>query len=583
MGLSVVYKILKTHIVEGSLDKDGSIKISVDQTLWNDLTGIVAGQVLESIDKCRIENDLSVIYADHNTVATTPDNSNDHLYLKLIAEKYGMYYSKPGNGICHTLHCQRFARPGKVLIGGDSHTPTSGALGMIAIGSGGLTVGKSMLGEGFRFKRPKVLNVILEGELNDGVSAKDISLEMLRRLTVKGGKGYIIEFGGEGIRNLSVTERQTITNMCTELGALTGIFPSDEVTRKFMKAQNREEEWIELLPDDDASYDKVMKIELGHLKPMVAMPHMPDMVAEVSDLEDIPVDSVFIGSCTNSSYSDIARAAEILRGRKVHKDVDLTIAPGSRQTLLQLTRAGVIGDLVDAGARILECACGPCIGIGQVPHDKGVSLRTSNRNFKGRSGNEYAGLYLSGPEIAAASAVTGKISEPGEIMDVSLLAACLEPGEYAVDDSQIIAPAEQLKSDLVAVKGSNISEMPLKGQLKDRIDAGIVIKLEDNITTDDILPSGTNIMGLIANIPELAKYTFHFKDPAFVKRAGDLKQSMIIAGENYGQGSSREHAALLPMYLGVEAVVAKSYARIHKENLINHGLLPLCFQEKRRL
>jgi aconitate hydratase len=577
--LNLAYKIIKEHLIEGNLEEDNQIMIKVDQTLGNDLTGIMAGQLLESVEADKIWTELSVIYSDHNTLAISPDNSNDHLYLKLISQKYGIYYSKPGNGICHTLHYQRFARPGKVLLGADSHTPTSGALAMLAIGSGGLTVAKSIVGEGYRMHKPKVLNVKLKGKLKAGVSAKDISLEVLRLLSVKGGVGYIIEYTGEGIKNLSVPERATITNMSTELGALTGIFPSDKVTRDFLKAQNREDEWVELLPDENCYYDKILEIDLKDLEPLVARPHMPDLVKKVGKLEDIEVSSVFIGSCTNSSYADIAKAAKILKNNKVHKDVDLTIAPGSRQILQQLSKDGVLDILIESGARILECACGPCIGIGQVPHNKGVSLRTSNRNFIGRSGNNNAYIYLCGPEVAAASAIKGIIVHPSEVVDCIELKDCIEPNQYVVDDWQIIPPFEVEKRKVEIIKGENISEIPLKGKLKNSLDAKVVIKLENNITTDDIMPSSSDIMSHISNIPKLAEYTFCFRDKDFVERAKELKKTIIIAGENYGQGSSREHAALLPMFLGIEAVIAKSYARIHKENLINYGLLPLLFTE----
>lgn len=581
MGQSVTKKILTTHLLEGSLAQSEQIAIKVDQTLWEDLTGIMGAQILESVLPEKVSTQPTVFYVDHNILATSTENADDHLYMKTAAERFGLYYSKPGNGICHTLHCQRFAKPGLVMLGADSHTPTSGALGMIAIGSGGLSVAKCMLGESFRLDTPKVLNINLTGRLQPGVSAKDVSLEALRILSVKGAIGYIIEFTGEGLRFLSVPQRATIANMSIEMGATTGIFPSDDVTRDFLKAQGREQAWLELLPDSDAEYDKVLEINLSELEPLVAKPHMPDLVVKASEIHDVKAGSVFIGSCTNSSYSDIAKAAKILKGRKVHKDIDLTIGPGSKQILEQLLQDGVIADLVASGARILECACGPCIGIGQAPPLHGVSVRTSNRNFKGRSGTNDAFVYLVSPETAAATALTGKITDPRDIIDVHLLLDCCEPTAYKVDDSMILTPADVSEPKKIElIRGENILPLPERGGLKDSIKATVVIKLGDNITTDDIIPAGSNILKYIANIPKFAEFTFCYSDPTFVERAKKLGHSVIIGGENYGQGSSREYAALLPMFLGVEAVVAKSYARIHKENLINYGILPLVFKDK---
>lgn len=581
MGLSITEKILKSHLLEGDMIANEQITIKVDQTLWEDLTGIMGAQILESVQADKVSTEPTVFYVDHNTLATSTENSDDHLYMRTAAQKYGIYYSKPGNGICHLLHCERFAKPGQVMMGADSHTPTSGALGMIAIGSGGLTVAKSMLGEGFRLNNPKVLNIKLTGRLRPGVSAKDVTLEALRILSVKGGIGYIIEFTGDGIQGLSIMQRATIANMSIEMGATTGIFPSDQVTKEFLKAQGRENDWTELLPDADAEYDKVVEINLSALEPLAAKPHMPDLVEKARALGDVKVGSVFIGSCTNSSYSDIAKAARILKGKKVHKEIDLTIGPGSKQVLEQLIQDGVLADLVSAGARILECACGPCIGIGQAPPGHGVAVRTSNRNFKGRSSTTDALVYLVSPETAAATAIVGAIADPRDLVDVSVLQDCGEPAVYKVDDSMIIAPRDvKERSETQIIRGENIVPLPERGALQEAIRATAVIKLGDNITTDDIIPAGSNILKYIANIPKFAEFTFCYTDPAFVSRAKALKTSVIIGGDNYGQGSSREHAALLPMFLGVEAVLAKSYARIHKENLINYGILPLVFKNK---
>jgi aconitate hydratase len=514
-------------------------------------------------------------------LATSTENADDHVYLKTAAQRFGVYFSKPGNGICHFLHPQRFGKPGKVLLGADSHTPTSGALGMLAIGSGGLTVAKSMVGEGFKLTTPKVFNLKLTGDLKPGVSAKDIALEALRILTVKGGIGYIVEYTGEGIPFLSVPQRATLANMSIEMGATTGIFPSDQVTHDFLRAQGREGDWVELLPDADAEYDEVLEINVDELEPLIAKPHMPDLVVKAKEGGQIKPNSVFIGSCTNASYSDIAKAARILKGKRVHKDIDLTVAPGSRQVLRHLIKDGILADLVASGARILECACGPCIGMGQVPPVSGISVRTSNRNFKGRSGTTDASVYLASPETAAATALAGRIADPRDIIDTTILQDCFEPKMYMVDDSMIITPDEvEDNRNVKIIRGENIVPLPERGPLRERIDVTVVMKLGDNITTDDIIPAGTEILKYIANIPKFAEYTFCYTDDTFVRRAKELKKSVIIGGENYGQGSSREHAALLPMFLGVEVVVAKSFARIHKENLINYGILPLIFKNK---
>lgn len=580
MGLNIVNKIIKAHLIEGNMNENEQITIKVDQTIGHDLTAIMIGQVLSAVNADKVLTETTVFYCDHNVIASTSENTDDQVFLKTCAKRFGAYFSKPGNGICHFLHCQRFAKPGKVLLGADSHTPTSGALGMLAIGSGGLTVAKATLGEGFKLTTPKVMNIRLNGKLNPGVAAKDIALEMLRILSVKGGIGYIIEFTGDGVSTLSISERQTIANMTIETGATTGIFPSDAVTKEFLISQERGEDYRELLPDKDAGYDKIIDINLDELEPLVAKPHMPDLVCKVKEVQNVVPQSVFIGSCTNAAYSDIAKAAKIIKGHKVNKDIDLTVGPGSKQVLEQLIRDGILNDLVESGARILESACGPCIGVGQVPCHNGIAVRTSNRNFIGRSGNNDASVYLVSPETAAATAITGHLADPRDIFDVSKLSDVKEPMHYIVDDCMIISP-EDVKNNKseVIIKGPNISDLPSRGPIKDTICAKVVIKLGDNITTDDIIPAGSSILKYIANIPKFAEFTFCYTDPEFVKRAKAMKHSVIVGGDNYGQGSSREHAAMNPMYLGVEAVLAKSYARIHKENLFNYGIIPLVFDD----
>jgi aconitate hydratase len=579
MGLSVTKKIIISHLLEGSMAENEQITIKVDQTLCHDLTGIMAALILESVQADKVSTETSVFYCDHNTIATSSENSDDHLYMKTAAQRFGVYFAKPGSGICHFLHPQRFAKPGKVMLGADSHTPTSGAVGMLSIGSGGLSVAKSMVGEGFKLTTPKILNIKLTGTLKPGISAKDIALEILRILSVKGGIGYILEYTGDGIKGLSIPQRATIANMSIETGATTGIFPSDEITHNFLKAQGREQDWVELLLDADAEYDKIIEINLDELEPLVAKPHMPDLVVKAREAGDVKPNSVFIGSCTNASYSDIAKAARILKGKKVHKDIDLTVAAGSKQVLEHLIQDGILADLVASGARILESACGPCIGMGQVPPVNGIAVRTSNRNFMGRSGSNDAFVYLASPETAAATAITGKITDPRDIFDVNSLKDITEPSVYKVDDCMIISPDDvEDNKKIEIIRGGNIVPLPERGPLKAAIEATAVIKLGDNITTDDIIPAGTEILKYISNTPKFAEFTFCYTDERFVERAKKLKTSVIIGGENYGQGSSREHAALLPMFLGVEVVFAKSFARIHKENLINYGILPLVFK-----
>src|SRR6056297_153333 len=574
MSKNIVEKILAEHLVEGKLEKGEEISIKIDQTLTQDATGTMAYLAFEALDIPKVKTELSVSYIDHNTLQTGFENADDHLFLQTVAEKYGIYCSKPGNGICHKLHVERFAIPGKTLLGADSHTPTTGALGSIAIGAGGLDVALAMAGESFSLTVPEVIKVQLEGTLNPGVSAKDVSLYLLSQVGVKGGVNKIMEYSGEGIKNFSIPERGTMTNMGAEMGLTTSIFPSDEVTKDYMKSQGREEDWVELRADQDAQYDQIIKINLDQLQPLLAKPHMPDLVDKVENFKDKKIDQVFIGSCTNASYVDIARAAKILKGKKVHKEVSLCVAPGSKQVFEMIIRDGILNDLVSAGARILESACGPCVGIGQSPKSGAVSLRTSNRNFLGRSGTKDAGIYLVSPETAAASAVKGYF-DTAEGLEI--LNDVKETEDYILDDSMIIKPSSE---DVEVVKGPNIGEMPIKEELQNEMNCKIVMKTEDNITTDDIMPAGAKILPLRSNIPKISEYVYSVIDEDFVNRAKKAEKSVIVGGENYGQGSSREHAAIAPMYLGIQAVVVKSFARIHKKNLINFGIIPLTFERK---
>ncbi len=533
----------------------------------------------EALEIPRIKTEISVSYVDHNTLQTDFKNADDHLFLQSSAKKFGLHYSRPGNGICHSVHYQRFARPGKTLIGSDSHTPTSGSVGMLSMGAGGMSVAMAMAGEPFYLKVPEIVNVRLNGKLRPGVASKDVILEILRRISVKGGLGKIMEFSGEGVAELSIPERATITNMGAELGATTSIFPSDQVTNAFMKSQGREDEWIELLPDEDAEYDDLIEIDLNTLEPLVAQPSMPDKVVKANELSTVKVNQVFIGSCTNASYQDIAKAAKILEGKCVHEDVSLSVAPGSKQVFEMIARDGILQKLISAGARILESACGPCVGIGQAPNTAGVSVRTSNRNFVGRSGTADAMVYLASPEVAAATALTGYITDPSQMEGIEALGDIEENSDYIIDDRMVVEPVEDTDS-VVILKGPNIKSMPLNDELKDSIEADVILKVEDNITTDDIMPAGAKILPLRSNVPAIAEHVYKGIDPTFSSRARELGKSFIVAGENYGQGSSREHAALAPMYLGVKAILAKSIARIHNDNLINYGVLPLVFADK---
>ncbi|ADY56034.1 aconitase [Syntrophobotulus glycolicus DSM 8271] len=574
MGDNLAQKILKSHLVSGRVSSGEEIGIKIDQTLTQDATGTMAYLQFEAINTPRVKTELSVSYIDHNTLQTGFENADDHAFLQSCAARFGLYFSRPGNGICHQVHLERFGVPGKTLLGSDSHTPTAGGLGMLAMGAGGLDVAVAMGGGAFYLKDPKVVKIGLYGERPDWVSAKDIILEVLRRLSVKGGVGKVFEYSGPGVLSLTVPERATITNMGAELGATSSLFPSDEQTRLFLKAQAREKDWIPLAADEDAEYDEEITLDLSTLEPLAAQPHMPDNVAPISTLADIKVHQVAIGSCTNSSYLDLMTAAAILKGKTVSADVSLVIAPGSRQVLTMLANNGALTDLLDAGARILESACGPCIGMGQSPASGAVSLRTFNRNFEGRSGTADAGIYLVSPEVAAASAVTGYITDPRTLGKAPQIEV---PLSFRIDDSLIIAPGNP---ETQIVRGPNIKPLPVTSKLEDHYRLPVVIKLGDNITTDDIMPAGAKVLPFRSNVPILSEFVFSKIDPQFPARAKAAGKGIIIAGHNYGQGSSREHAALVPMYLGIRAVLAKSFARIHKDNLVNFGILPLSFVQE---
>lgn len=574
MGDNLVYKILKKHLVEGTIEPGREIGIRIDRTLTQDSTGTMAYLQLEAMGIDKVKTKKSVAFIDHNMLQQGFENADDHKFIQTVASKYGVYFSKPGNGICHQVFLERFSVPGDTLIGSDSHTPTAGGVGMLAMGAGGLDVALAMGGGAYYITTPKVCKINLIGKLNPMVAAKDIILEVLRRLTVKGGVSRVFEYSGEGVKTLSVPERATITNMGAELGATTSIFPSDEKTLEYFKAQGREKDWIEFKPDEDAVYDEEITIDLNELKPLAAKPHSPDNVEEVESIGKIKVDQVAIGSCTNSSYEDLMKVAKILKGRKVHKDVSLVIAPGSRQVMEMLARNGALGDIISSGARILENSCGPCIGMGQAPGTDGVSLRTFNRNFYGRSGTLSAKVYLVSPETAAVSAINGYLTDPREL-DVDIKIDM--PERFLIDDSMIIKPADN-GEEVEVVRGPNIKPFPVNKELGEKLDGKVLIKVEDNITTDHIMPSNSKLLPFRSNIPYLAEYCFNTVDKDFPSRAKENKGGIIIAGNNYGQGSSREHAALAPLYLGVKAVIAKSFARIHKANLINNGIIPMEFE-----
>lgn len=576
MGLNIAQKIIKEHLISGEMSPGGEISIRIDQTLTQDSTGTMAYLQFEAIGIPRVKTEKSVAYIDHNTLQAGFENADDHKYIQTVASKHGIHFSRPGNGICHQVQLERFGVPGKTLLGSDSHTPTGGGIGMLAIGAGGLDVAVAMGGGPYYLTMPKVCRVVLQGRLKPWVSAKDIILEVLRLLTVKGGVGKVIEYSGSGITYLSVPERATITNMGAELGATTSIFPSDGTTRKFLKAQGREEDWVEVLPDRDAAYDEELTIDLDKLEPMAAMPHSPDNVERISEIGKLRVDQVAIGSCTNSSYADMMKVAAILKGRTVQPGVSLVIAPGSKQVLTMLARNGALADMVAAGARILESACGPCIGMGQAPATDAVSLRTFNRNFEGRSGTPSAKVYLVSPEVAAASAINGFLTDPrglGEAPSVEM------PDSFIINDNMVIAPAPD-NIEVNVVRGPNIKPFPINSELPDNLEGKALIKVGDNITTDHIMPSNAKLLPFRSNIPYLAEYCLTPCDPGFPKRAKENGGGFIIGGSNYGQGSSREHAALAPLQLGIRGVLAKSFARIHMANLVNSGIIPMTFADE---
>ena len=577
MGKTIAQKIIAAHLVAGDMTPGSEVAIRIDQTLTQDATGTMAYLEFETMGIPRVKTELSVAYVDHNTLQCGFENADDHRYLQTVAAKYGVKFSRPGNGICHQVHLERFGKPGKTLLGSDSHTPTCGGLGMLAIGAGGMDVAVAMGGGAYYITMPKMIKVNLTGSLRPNVSAKDVALEILRILSVKGGVGAIVEWGGSGVATLSVPERATITNMGAELGATTSVFPSDEQTKKFLAAQGRIEDYVALESDPDAEYDKIVDIDLSALKPMIACPHSPDNVKMVSECKGIKVDQVCIGSCTNSSLSDMLKVAAILKGKTVAPGVSLSISPGSRQVLSMLADCGALNDILRSGARLLECACGPCIGMGFSPNSGGVSLRTFNRNFLGRSGTKDGNVYLVSPETAAFSAITGYITDPVDLAAIENLDI---PAYYSVDDSAVLEPLAPAEAETAQVlRGPNIKEFPKSKPFADSLSAQAVLKVEDNITTDHIMPAGAKILPYRSNIPYLSKFCFEVCDETFAERAKAAGDSIIIGGSNYGQGSSREHAALVPMYLGVRGVIAKSFARIHAANLINAGILPMTFAD----
>ena len=578
MRRNIVEKIVAAHLVGGSMVPGEEAALRIDQTLTQDATGTMAYLEFESMGLDRVKTERSVAYIDHNTLQSGFENADDHRYIQSVAKKHGIWFSRPGNGICHQVHLERFGVPGKTLIGSDSHTPTAGGLGMLAFGAGGLDVAVAMGGGAYYITMPKVIKVELSGALRPFVTAKDVSLEILRILSVKGGVGYVIEWGGEGVKTLSVPERATITNMGAELGATSSIFPSDEQTRKFLQAQGREGDFTPLASDPDAKYDRVIEIDLSALEPLIACPHMPDNVVTVGSLKGTKVDQVCIGSCTNSSLLDMLKAAALLKGRTIAPGVSLSVSPGSKQVLTMLADSGALSDILASGARLLECACGPCIGMGFSPNSGGVSLRTFNRNFLGRSGTADARVYLVSPETAVASAITGEITDPRTLgldkIEVSL------PERFKIDDSAVLPPASpEEAAEVEVLRGPNIKELPQGRALGDCISAELTLKLGDNITTDHIMPAGAKILPYRSNIPKLSEFCFGVCDSSFPERAKAAGESIIVGGANYGQGSSREHAALVPLYLGVRAVIAKSFARIHAANLVNAGILPLTFKD----
>lgn len=576
MGYTIAEKIIKAHLVSGEMKVGEEIGLRIDQTLTQDATGTMAYLEFEAMGIPQVKTERSVAYVDHNTLQSGFENADDHKYIQTVAAKHGVYFSRPGNGICHQVHYERFGIPGKTLIGSDSHTPTGGGLGMLAMGAGGMDVAVAMGGGAYHIPMPRMIFVELIGELRPNVSAKDIILEVLRMLSVKGGVGAIVEYGGEGVATLSVPERATITNMGAELGATTSIFPSDEVTRRFMAAQDREADWSPLASDPDAEYAEHYSINLCELEPLAACPNSPDNVKPVRELAGIKVDQVAIGSCTNSSFADMTKTASVLKGHKIADSVSLGISPGSRQVLSMMAESGALTDMIDAGARILECACGPCIGMGFSPNSKGVSLRTFNRNFLGRSGTKDGQVYLVSPETAAASALTGYITDPTTLPPI---AQPQQPDRFRINDDGIIAPLPAAEAEAAEVlRGPNIKPFPETSPLDDHIEAAVILKVGDNITTDHIMPAGSKVLPYRSNVPKISEFCFSVVDETFAARAKEAGKGFIVGGSNYGQGSSREHAALAPLYLGIKAVIAKSFARIHAANLVNAGILPLIFE-----
>ncbi len=575
MGKTIAQKIIESHLVSGKMEVGEDIGLRIDQTLTQDATGTMAYLEFEAMGVPRVKTERSVAYVDHNTLQSGFENADDHRYIQTVAKKHGLWFSRPGNGICHQVHLERFGAPGKTLIGSDSHTPTGGGIGMLAFGAGGMDVAVAMGGGEYHINMPSMTKVELTGKLSPWVSAKDVILKVLELLSVKGGVGKIIEYGGEGVKTLTVPERATITNMGAELGATTSVFPSDGITRDFLRAQGREEQWVELSSDPDARYDEVIHIDLSALEPLAACPHMPDRIKPIRELAGQKINQVCIGSCTNSSYLDMMRVAAILKGKTVHPDVSLTVGCGSKQVFNMLARNGALADIIAAGARILECACGPCIGMGQSPGSAGVSLRTFNRNFEGRSGTADAQVYLVSPETAAASALAGVFTDPrslGEAAEIPM------PESFLIDDNMIEPPVEEALMETVEVeRGPNIKPLPVAGPLAETVEGKAVLKVGDNITTDHIMPAGAKILPYRSNIPYLSQFCFGVCDKSFPDRCKAEGGGLVIGGKNYGQGSSREHAALVPLYLGVKAVIAQSYARIHAANLANTGILPLEF------
>ena len=577
MGLGVAEKIIYSHLISGTLNKGSEIALHIDQTLTQDATGTMAYLQFEAMGIDRVRTEKSVAYIDHNMLQSGFENADDHRYIQTVAKKHGIWFSRPGNGICHQVHLERMAVPGKTLIGSDSHTPTAGGLGMLAFGAGGLDVAVAMGGGAYYINMPEIVRVELTGKLRPFVTAKDVSLELLRRISVKGGVGKIMEWGGEGIKTLSVPERATITNMGTETGATTSVFPSDDNTLEFLKAQGREKDFVRCEADDDARYSEIITIDLSELEPMIACPHQPDNVVKVSEVSGIKIDQVCIGSCTNSSLSDMLKCANMLKGRKISDSVSMSVSCGSKQVLSMLSDCGALSDILASGARLLECGCGPCIGMGFSPNSGGISLRSFNRNFEGRSGTRDARVYLVSPETACASALTGVITDPRTLGINSINVSV--PKSFKTDDSAILEPAlpEEAKN-IAVIKGPNIKSVPVGDRLPDTFSLPVGLKVGDNVTTDHIMPAGSKILPFRSNIPKMSDFCFSVCDPTFPERARELGKSIIIGGVNYGQGSSREHAALVPLYLGVRAVIAKSFARIHRANLINAGILPLVFE-----